>query len=40
MSSGLEHLAQKIGRIPNLKIDVPNNKDSERALFYLFRGHL
>ena len=31
MSSGLEHLAQKIGRIPNLKIDVPNNKDSERA---------
>ena len=31
MSSGLEHLAQKIGRIPNLKIDVPNDKDSERA---------
>jgi hypothetical protein len=31
MMSGLEHLAQKIGRIPNLKVDVPNNKDSERA---------
>jgi len=31
MASGLEHLAQKIGRIPNLKVDVPNNKDSERA---------
>ena len=31
MSTGLEHLAQKIGRIPNLKVDVPNDKDSERA---------
>ncbi len=31
MMSGLEHLAQKIGRIPNLKVDVPNNKDSDRA---------
>jgi hypothetical protein len=31
MMSGLEHLSQKIGRIPNLKVDVPNNKDSERA---------
>ena len=31
MASGLEHLAQKIGRIPNLKVEVPNNKDSERA---------
>src|SRR6056300_421861 len=31
MMSGLEHLAQKIGRIPNLKVDVPNGKDSERA---------
>ena len=26
-----EHLSQKIGRIPNLKVDVPNNKDSDRA---------
>ena len=31
MMSGLEHLAQKIGRIPNLKVDVPNGKDSDRA---------
>ena len=31
MMSGLEHLSQKIGRIPNLKVDVPNNKDSDRA---------
>ena len=31
MMSGLEHLAQKIGRIPNLKLDVPNGKDSDRA---------
>jgi len=31
MMSGLEHLSQKIGRIPNLKVDVPNGKDSERA---------
>ena len=31
MMSGLEHLSQKIGRIPNLKVDVPNAKDSERA---------
>ena len=31
MNSGLEHLAQKIGRIPNLKVDVPNDKDSTRA---------
>ena len=31
MMSGLDHLAQKIGRIPNLKVDIPNNKDSERA---------
>ena len=31
MMSGLEHLPQKIGRIPNLKVDVPNNKDSDRA---------
>ena len=31
MSTGLEHLAQKIGRIPNLKIDVPNDRDSERS---------
>ena len=31
MMSGLEHLSQKIGRIPNLKVDVPNNKDSARA---------
>ena len=31
MMSGLEHLAQKIGRIPNLKVDVPNDKDSDRA---------
>jgi len=31
MMSGLEHLAQKIGRIPNLKVDVPNDKDSTRA---------
>ncbi len=29
MSTGLEHLAQKIGRIPNLKIDVPNDRDSQ-----------
>ncbi len=31
MSTGLEHLAQKIGRIPNLKIDIPNDRDSERS---------
>ena len=31
MMSGLEHLSQKIGRIPNLKVDVPNGKDSDRA---------
>ena len=31
MSTGLEHLAQKIGRIPNLKIDVPNDRDSQRS---------
>jgi len=31
MMSGLEHLSQKIGRIPNLKVDIPNGKDSERA---------
>ena len=31
MMSGLEHLSQKIARIPNLKVDVPNNKDSDRA---------
>ena len=31
MMSGLEHLSQKIGRIPNLKVDVPNNKDSDKA---------
>ena len=31
MMSGLEHLSQKIGRIPNLKVDIPNNKDSDRA---------
>ena len=31
MMSGLEHLSQKIGRIPNLKVDVPKNKDSDRA---------
>jgi hypothetical protein len=31
MMSGLEHLSQKIGRIPNLKVDVPNGKDSGRA---------
>ena len=31
MMSGLEHLSQKIGRIPNLKVDVPNNKASDRA---------
>ena len=31
MMSCLEHLSQKIGRIPNLKVDVPNNKDSDRA---------
>ena len=28
MSTGLEHLAQKIGRIPNLKVDFPNDKDN------------
>ena len=31
MMSGLEHLSQKIGRIPNLKVDTPNGKDSERS---------
>ena len=31
MSTGLEHLSQKIGRIPNLKIDVPNDRDSQRS---------
>ena len=31
MSTGLEHLSQKIGRIPNLKVDVPNDRDSERS---------
>jgi hypothetical protein len=31
MMSGLEHLSQKIGRIPNLKVDIPNGKDSQRA---------
>ena len=31
MNTGLEHLAQKIGRIPNLKIDIPNDRDSERS---------
>ena len=30
MMSGLEHLSQKIGH-SNLKVDVPNNKDSDRA---------
>ena len=31
MSTGLEHLSQKIGRIPNLKVDIPNDRDSERS---------
>ena len=29
MMSGLEHLSQKIGRITNLKVDLPNNKVSD-----------
>ena len=35
MMSGLEHLAQKIGRIPNLKVDVPNGKDSDLSLIHI-----
>ena len=31
MMSGLEHLSQKIGRIPNIKVETPNGKDSERS---------
>ena len=31
IESGLEHLAQKLGRVPDLKVDPYNNKDSERA---------
>lgn len=31
MLSGLERLAQKIGRRPDLKIDPPPNRDSDRA---------
>ena len=31
IDSGLEHLAQKLGRVPDLKVDPFNNKDSDRA---------
>ena len=29
--SGLEHLAQKLGRMPDIKVDPYDNRDSERA---------
>ena len=29
--SGLEHLAQKIGRVPDIKVDPLNDRDSDRA---------
>src|SRR5210317_395608 len=31
LQSGLDRLAQKLGRAPDLKVDVYNDKDSERA---------
>ena len=31
MASGLERLSQKIGRSPNVKVDIFNAKDSTRA---------
>ena len=31
LQSGLDRLAQKLGRAPDLKVDIYNDKDSERA---------
>ena len=31
LMSGLDRLAQKIGRVPNLRVDLTNPRDSERS---------